>query len=341
MCRTVCFFTICVMASLFMIEGCHNQQEEMTTGMIVGVISDPTGLRLDSAYVTTDPVTASVYSDDTGAYQIPDVQPGGYMVTASKKTYIPQSTDATVIAGEISTADITLEQSTRCVLAEMLTTACHCADDARDEIYTIKANLGDRCALLEYHASCDPGIETWDPFVTPESEARRLYYGADTFMIGEWMYFNGTTIHYAPGFYQHAVDSLGGIFSPLVMSVTGSYSSATGTGTIDVDITAVDSISYNDLVIEFGVYDRGPVFYAPDSLCVIPFRYFLVTMPAHIPLDIAYGQSTNVTQSFTVPDSIGGNMPPFYRVNKSAIGVTVFIQSAGSREVLQAASIDF
>lgn len=341
MSREVCFFMACMMVSFLVIEGCHNQQEEMTTGMIVGVISDSTGSPLDSAFMTTDPATASVYSDDTGAYQIPDVQPGEYTVTARKRTYIPRSTSVTVTAGEISTADITLEQSARCVLAEMLTTACHCADAARDEIYTIRANSGDRCALVEYHASCDPGIEMWDPFVTPESEARRLYCEADTFLIGEWMYFNGTTIHYTPGFYQRAVDSLAGIFSPLVMSVTGSYSSTTGTGRIDVDITAVDSISYHDLVVEFGVYDRGPVFYAPDSLCMIPFRYFLVTMPAHVPLDIAYGQNASVTQSFTVPDSIGGNAPPFYRVNKSAIGVTVFIQSTGSREVLQAAYIDF
>jgi|GEM_PF-2219451 len=334
-------YVVTALVGFVVITGCGNQQNEMTTGMITGIISDSTGMPLDSALITTDPATSSVYSDDTGAYQIPDVQPGDYTVGASKRTYIPGYTDVTVIVGEISTADISLLQSMRCVLAEMLTTACHCADDARDEMYTIKATLGDQCAYLEYHASCDPGIETWDPFVTAESEARRLFYGADTFIIGEWVYFDGATIHYTPGSYQETIDSLSGVFSPLVITVTGSYSSATGTGTIDVDITAVDSIKYNDLMVEFGVYDRGPVFYAPDSICVIPFHYFLVAMPSSTALSISYGQTVNISKPFTVPDSIGGNVPPFYYVNKTNIGVSVFVQSSGSKQVLQAANINF
>ena len=334
-------FTIAALLGFSLIIGCGNQQDEMTTGMITGIITDSTGALLDSVLIITDPATSSVYSDDTGAYQIPDVQPGDYTVEGRKRTYIPGYVAVTVTAGDISTADITLQQNVRCVLAEMLTTACHCADDARDEMYSIKANLGDQCAYLEYHASCDPGIETWDPFVSAESEARRLFYGADTFMIGEWVYFDGTTLHYTPGSYQEAVDSLGGIYSPLVMRVTGSYSSATGTGTIDLDITAVDSIVYSDLVVEFGVYDRGPVFYAPDSFCVIPFHYFLVAMPSNEALSISYGQTVSISKAFTVPDSIGGSVPPFYYVNKTNIGMSVFVQSTGTRQVLQAANIDF
>ena len=338
--RIVCIISTILMGFILII-GCGNQQDEMTTGMVVGIITDSTGAPLDSVLLMTEPVTSSVYSDDTGAYQIPDMQPGDYTIQGRKKTYIPGYVDATVTVGDITTADITLKQSVRCVLAEMLTTACHCADDARDEIYTIKANLGDQCAYLEYHASCDPGIETWDPFVSAESEARRQYYGADTFMIGEWMYFGGTTIHYTPGSYQEAVDSLGGIYSPLVMSVTGSYSSTTGTGTVDLEITAIDSIEYNDLVVEFGVYDRGPVYYAPDSVCVVPFRYFLVAMPSNEALSITYGQTVNISKSFTVPDSIGGSVPPFHYVNKDNIGVAAFVQSAGSKEILQSAIMDF
>lgn len=334
-------YTITVLMGLAVITDCGNQEEEMLTGMITGLITDSTGMPLDGVCIFTDPATSNTYSDDTGAYQIPDVEPGDYTVEARKRTYIPGNTAVTVTAGEIANADISLIQSIRCVLAEMLTTACHCADDARDEIYTIKANLGDQCAYLEYHASCDPGIETWDPFVSAESEARRLFYGADTFMIGEWTYFDGTTIHYTPGSYQEAIDSLAGIFSPLRMNVTGTYSSATGTGTIDVEIIAVYVIEYSDLVVEFGVYDRGPVYYAPDSICVIPFQYFLVAMPPSVALNIVNGQTVNLSQPFTVPDSIGGSVPPFYFVNKNNIGVSVFVQSTGSKQVLQAANIDF
>ena len=332
---------IIVVVGFLLIDGCGNQRSEMTTGMITGIISDSTGARLDSALVITDPATVNMYTDDTGAYQIPDVEPDDYTVIASKRTYIPGSVEISVTAGDIITANISLIQNVRCVLAEMLTTACHCADDARNEIYTIKSNLDGILAYVEYHASSDPYFETWDPFATEESEARRLFLEADTFVIGEWMYFNGTIVHYAPGAYQQTIDSLFGIFSPLAMVVTGSYSSLAGTGTVDVTVTAVDSIGYSDLVMSFAVYERGPIDYSPSGACVIPFRYILVEMPAHEPLDISYGQTVTISKSFAVPDTIGGNVPPFHAVDFTNIDVSVFVQSTGSREVLQACNIGF
>jgi len=330
-----------VVVGFLLIDGCGNQQDEMTTGMITGIISDSTGMRLDSALVITDPATVNMYTDDTGAYQIPDIEPDDYTVIASRRTYIPGSVEISVTAGDITTANISLIQNARCVLAEMLTTACHCSDVARNEIYIIKSSLDGVLAYVEYHASVDPGFQTYDPFATEESEARRLFLQADTFEIGEWMYFNGTILHYAPGAYQQTIDSLLGIFSPLAMEVTGSYSSSTGTGTIDVTITAVDNIGYSDLVVSFAVYERGPIDYSPSGPCVVPFRYILVEMPAHEPLDISYGQTVSMSKSFAVPDTIGGILPPYHRVDFTNIGVSVFVQSTGSREVLQASNIGF
>lgn len=328
---TIAFFVLAA--------GCANQEEELTTGLITGIISDAAGSRLDSAEVITEPATATAYTNDSGAFEIPDVQPGDYTVTASKRTYIPTSVDVQVTVGDIATADVCLVQNARVVLGEMLTTACHCADDARAEAYRTKTTLGVQFVYVEYHASIDPLFETWDPFATEASEARRLFFGADTFTLGNWLFLDGTNLLTTAGNYEQTIDSLLGVYSPLAMSITGSY--ANGTGNCEVAITAVDAITWTDLVVEFAVYERGPIIYSPSGPCLVPFQYFLVEMPEHEQLDIAYGETVAVSKTFTVPDTIGGTLPPFHVVDHTNIGVVIFVQSAGSHEVLQAGSIDF
>jgi len=192
---------------------------------------------------------------------------------------------------------------------------------------------------VEYHASIDPLFETWDPFATEASEARRLFFGADTFTLGNWLFLDGTNLLTTAGNYEQTIDSLLGVYSPLAMSITGSY--ANGTGNCEVAITAVDAITWTDLVVEFAVYERGPIIYSPSGPCLVPFQYFLVEMPEHEQLDIAYGETVAVSKTFTVPDTIGGTLPPFHVVDHTNIGVVIFVQSAGSHEVLQAGSIDF
>jgi hypothetical protein len=330
----------CVTITFFILAaGCANQKEELTTGLITGIITDALDLPLDSAEVITEPVTATVYTDDSGAFEIPDVQPGDYTVTANKRTYIPASANVQVTVGDVATADISLVQNTRVVLGEMLTTACHCADDARAEAYRTKSTLGDQFVYVEYHASIDPLFETWDPFATEASEARRLFFGADTFILGNWLFLDGTTLLTTAGNYEQTIDSLLGVYSPLALSITGSY--ASGAGTCDVIITAVDTITWTDLVVEFAIFERGPIIYSPSGPCLIPFEYFLVAMPEHEPLDINYGETITVSKTIAVPDTIGGSLPPFHAVNHTNIGIVVFVQSAGSQEILQAGSIEF
>ncbi len=331
--------SLAVTVFFILAAGCANQEEELTTGLITGMIVDAQDLPLDSAEVITDPATATVYTNDSGAFEIPDVQPGDYTVTASKRTYIPASTSVQVTAGDVATADISLVQNERVVLGEMLTTACHCADDARAEAYRTKAALGDRFVYVEYHASIDPLFETWDPFATEASEARRIFFGADTFTLGNWLFFDGTTLLTTAGNYEQMIDSLLGIYSPLALSITGTY--ASGAGNCEIIITAVDAIDWSDLVIEFAIFERGPIIYSPSGPCLIPFEYFLVAMPEHELLDINYGETVTVSKTFTVPDTIGGSLPPFHAVDHTNLGIVVFVQSANSHEILQAASIDF
>ena len=329
------------LTALSLVVGCKKQEEVKTTGMITGMVSDSTGSPIDQAQVSTTPATIEVMTNDSGVYEIPDVEPGDYTVGAQKRTYIPKSVNTSVTASNITTANISLNQSLRNVLGEMLTTACHCGDDARAEGYAVKSGCGTRFVYLEYHASCDPYFETWDPFATLGSESRRLYYGADTFLLGNWIYFEGTNLQTSAGNYQYTVDSLLGKYSPLTMTITGSYSNSTGDGNLDVAITAVDTILPNDLVVEFAVYEKGPIDYSPTPPCVVPFEYVVVNIPDHEPLTISYGQMVNITKNFTVPDSIGGDKPPFHVVDKNNIGVALFVQSTGSKEILQAACHDF
>ena len=83
------------------------------TGSIEGTIIDGvTELALSKAQVTTTPPTFSVTTDTTGSYQIANVEPGTYRVTASKFGYDSAGVNISVSEGKITTADISLLSDT-------------------------------------------------------------------------------------------------------------------------------------------------------------------------------------------------------------------------------------
>jgi len=316
-----------------------NNDGTPVTGFINGLVKDTTAAGLSAATITTSPPTATVLTNDTGYYEIPDVAAGDYIVKASKGTYITDSSSVHVDSGQVSTVNFTLLRNFRTVLAEMLATACHCGDEARVEAYGVKSGHPSRFVYLEYHASKDPQFDLWEPFGTPSSESRRLYY-CDTFLIGHFMYFDGTILQTASGDFHATADSLMNETSPLLMQVAGTYSAATGTGHVDVTVTALEDIPYNDLDVEYTVYERGPMTGAPPpDTC--PFRYVVVNMASSDPLAITAGESRVLAKDFSVPDTIGLPLPPFHIVDQANIGVAIFVQSRGTKQVLQAAFIDF
>jgi hypothetical protein len=309
------------------------------TGFIRGQVKDTTGAGVSAATIITDPVTDTVLTNDTGYFEISDVPAGMYKIQANKGTYLPFTAMVNVDSGKISNVIITLRRNFRTVLAEMLATACHCGDEARVEAYGVKSGHPSRFVYLEYHASKDPQFDLWEPFSTPSSESRRLYY-CDTFLIGHFMYFDGTILQTASGDFDATADSLMNETSPLLMQVTGTYSALSGTGHVDVTITALDDISYSDLYVEYMVYERGPMTGAPPpDTC--PFRYVVVNMASSDPLAIGSGESRVLAKDFSVPDTIGLPLPPFHIVDQVNIGVAIFVQSRGIKQVLQAAFIDF
>ncbi len=81
-----------------------------TTGTIAGKVTDSsTGLAIEGATVTDG--TRSAITGVNGDYTITDVPEATYTVTASAAGYDDDSQSVTVIAGETSTADFTLEPS--------------------------------------------------------------------------------------------------------------------------------------------------------------------------------------------------------------------------------------
>lgn len=223
----------------------------------------------------------------------------------------------------------------------MITTACKCADDGRTKAYGVKDANGSGFIYIEYHATSFTTLQ--DPFKTDHSEARRLFYGADTFTLGKWLFLNGVVLLRSTGYYRKNVDSLLNIFSPLAVNVGGSYSATNGRGTVDVEIIALDTIADNDLVVEFALYEKGPIRFAmPGSPDTCVFRYILVELLNNEKLTIANGETVNLSKDFAVPDSIGGGTPPIHhKVDFNNIGIAIFIQSTGSKKVLQAASHNF
>jgi hypothetical protein len=327
-----------LLIALFM-AFCANNNNEPVTGFVSGAVRDTAGAGIASAQIITVPATAAVLTNDTGYYEIPDVPAGDYVVKASKGTYLTDSSAVHVDSGQVSTLNFTLRRNFRTVLAEMLATACHCADEARVEAYGVKSGHPTRFVYLEYHASSDPQFDLWEPFGTPSSESRRLYY-CDTFLIGHYMYFDGTILQTASGAFSATAESLMNETSPLLVQVAGTYSAATGAGHVDVTVTALDDVPYSDLYVEYTVYERGPMTGAPPpDTC--PFRYVAVNRASADPLSIAAGETRSFGKDFTAPDTIGLPLPPFHIVNQANIGVAVFVQSRGTKAVLQAAYIDF
>jgi hypothetical protein len=316
------------------------QEEEMTTGMIRGFVTDPSGSRLTGVSVLATPSDIQALTNDSGYYEMTDLQPGDVQLRFELGSYIPQDTMIGIVAGEVTTVSTVMEQSLRNVVGELLNTVCHCADDERFEARRLKSLYGSRFIYIACHASADPTFDTWDPFSCPGSESRRLYY-ADTFVIGGFMFFNGTTFLAGSGSYEPVLDSLLKTTSPLHLTLTGSYTSSTHAGNVSVEIAAVDTVIPVDLQVQFALYEIGPIRYMPPSPPETLYHYVMVDLLTPENLSINEGETKIITKDFVVPDTIGGTIPPFHAVNTDDIGIAVFVQSQGSKEILQAASLDF
>lgn len=78
-----------------------NGSTSASTGSILGILTNPDGLKIAGADITlTGPTTQSVSSDDNGQFAFPNVEPGIYTLNISKAAFVPMSrTNVVVVAG--------------------------------------------------------------------------------------------------------------------------------------------------------------------------------------------------------------------------------------------------
>jgi len=91
---------------------CSKVPTAVSIGTIEGTVSDFTlSLPIGNANITTNPPTSAVTSDSlTGMYTIEHVEPGIYKVQATKAGFDTAKVSISVVAAEISIADIALRQ---------------------------------------------------------------------------------------------------------------------------------------------------------------------------------------------------------------------------------------
>ncbi len=105
---------IILILSLLLLVQCTKPTEDPTTGSIEGTVFNfNTGGFIGGAHIVTTPPTSAVLSDTlAGMYKIEHVDPGVYRITAVKYGFDTSSVSVSVIAGNITTADITLKPDT-------------------------------------------------------------------------------------------------------------------------------------------------------------------------------------------------------------------------------------
>ncbi|MBC8183769.1 carboxypeptidase regulatory-like domain-containing protein [candidate division KSB1 bacterium] len=100
---------------IFSLVSCDksNPTETEKTGSIKGTIIETINkTALGSVTITTDPTTTTVTTNSLGEFEITDVTPGIYTVSASKSDYYTRPTKISVTAGKAATADISIRPLT-------------------------------------------------------------------------------------------------------------------------------------------------------------------------------------------------------------------------------------
>ncbi len=98
-----------VILTLAVLSCDENNSDSVEFGRISGyVIDKKTGDFLDKVVISTEPPTESVVSNSVGEFLIQNVEPGNYILYASKHGYVNEMTNIKVQEGKTTTANIAL-----------------------------------------------------------------------------------------------------------------------------------------------------------------------------------------------------------------------------------------
>ncbi len=106
-------FTIAALAAAVLILGVYIVEAQETTGSIAGTVVNDVGTPIAGALVNavgTSGTVSSVSSAD-GRFRFPRVAPGGYKVSTTFEGFQPAETDITVVLGQATTVNFSLQQT--------------------------------------------------------------------------------------------------------------------------------------------------------------------------------------------------------------------------------------
>lgn len=97
-------FLLCALAA----SSCAHDIIDLT-GDIQGVVKDYSGALVENCRVTLSPGGMSDMTDADGIYSFESLQPGTYTLSFSKSGYVDITQDVTLVAGEIKSVDVALQ----------------------------------------------------------------------------------------------------------------------------------------------------------------------------------------------------------------------------------------
>lgn len=107
------FTTLCLLCAAFaFITGCAEDEADLT-GALCGIVTDAdSGEPINSANVSINPGGKTMQTGSDGRYEFTDLVPGQYTVQAAKNDYQTNTKHISVVAGETSKGDVSLQKAT-------------------------------------------------------------------------------------------------------------------------------------------------------------------------------------------------------------------------------------
>ena len=218
-----------------------------------------------------------------------------------------------------------------------------------EEIFT--EDFEGKVAIIKYHC---PGPQSLDPMYinNPDPQMDRImYYGVSGI---PHVFVDGvirTTGSYYPikwNTFYRMYQTRAAILSPFSISVEGELGATTGT--VFANVTAVDPVPGGSLKVRIALWFNNVDY--PTAPGNNGEKHFEYTFMDFIPdssgrtLTISMGQTVNFVDTFTIPTEIKSNIPdggndPAIPVDRSQLGILVFIQDDVSKEVHQAGVLSF
>jgi Carboxypeptidase regulatory-like domain len=214
------------------------------TGLIVGIVTDPSGAAVPGAAVTlADTATnaeRTAITNDAGRYNFPNVPPGNYNLTISKAGFrAGKISDQTVTVGESRTLDVKLDLGSATEIVEVRA--------SNTELQTMNATIGNtvNSTTLESLPGLGRDVSsfvTLQPGVSPDGSVGGTVVDQASFMLDGGNNSNdmdGSGGVYNPSFGD---DPSGGLFSNTNNPISGSSAGIAGNQPSGVMPTPIDSV---------------------------------------------------------------------------------------------------